>query len=70
MNLSLEDLRHCHKVLWSDIEEIEILTRGSSGGLADRLQKRAETNKRIIARIERIIGCVPIYNSPKDVDNG
>lgn len=61
MNLEIEDLKHCHKVLSSDIEECRILGSGQTGGRADRLQKRIEDDLRVISRIERIIGDIPEY---------
>ena len=61
MKLEMDDLKHCHKVLSSDIEECRILGKGSTGGRADRLQKRIEDDLRVISRIERILGCVPEY---------
>jgi hypothetical protein len=61
MSLNLEDMRHCHKVLASDIEECGILSEGATGGRAERLQKRMEDDKRVMYRIEGIIGISPEY---------
>ena len=61
MNLDMEDLEHCHKVLSSDIEECRILVEGANGGRAERLGKRIEDDKRVMARIETIIGHKPEY---------
>lgn len=64
MNLDEQDLRHCHKVLSSDVEECRILSDGAEGGRLERLQKRIEDDKRVLARIETIIGCKPEYDLP------
>lgn len=61
MNLDIDDMKHCHKVLASDIEECTIISEGREGGRLARLQKRIEDDKRVIARIERIIGYQPEY---------
>lgn len=61
MSLNLEDLKHCHKVLASDIEECHILSEGATGGREERLQKRIEDDKRVMYRIEGIIGTNPEY---------
>jgi hypothetical protein len=57
MNLDSEDLRQCHKVLSSDIRECGIHIR-TAGGFKGLLEKRIEDNKRVLARIETIIGKV------------
>lgn len=59
MNADIIDLEHCHKVLSSDRDECRILLEGTTGGRAERLQKRIEDDNRVIARIERIIGYAP-----------
>ena len=61
MNLNEEDLRHCHKVLASDTEECRIIAEGAHGGRAARLQKRMEDDRRVMARIETILGYAPEY---------
>ena len=68
MFLDTEDLKHCHKVLASDIEECVILSEGSDGGRLARLQKRIEDDKRVIARIEKIIGYQPEYTPETSED--
>lgn len=65
MNLDEQDLRHCRNVLSSDVEECRILSEGATGGRAERLQRRIDDDKRVIARIENIIGCKPEYDFPK-----
>jgi hypothetical protein len=73
MTIDDQDLRHCHKVLSSDVEECRILSDGAEGGRLERLQKRMEDDKRVLARIEAIIGYRPEYDLPaaqqEDVPN-
>ena len=57
----MDDLKHCHKILASDIEECRILGEGTTGGRAARLQKRMGDDRRVMARIEKILGYVPEY---------
>jgi hypothetical protein len=61
MNLEMDDLKHCHKVLASDIEECTIISDGREGERLARLRKRIEDDSRVMARIERIIGYKPEY---------
>lgn len=61
MNLSMDDLRHAHKVLSSDVEECEVLREGATGGRNVRLSNRILDDRRVLARIERIIGEQPEY---------
>ena len=63
MNLDMDDLKHCHKVLASDIEECQMLF-GSDNvieGRHARIQKRIEQDKLVMDRIERILGYKPEY---------
>ena len=66
MKLSTEDLRHVHKVLSSDIEECEILREGSTGNRATRLGNRILDDRRVLARIEKIIGEKPEWTPVKE----
>ena len=66
MNLSKDDLRHAHKVLSSDIEECEMLLEGATGNRATRLSNRILDDKRVLARIESIIGEKPEYAPVQD----
>jgi len=66
MKLSMEDYRHIHKVLSSDIDECSILIEGTSGGRAERLQKRITDDKRVLVRVEKIIGESPEYAPVQD----
>lgn len=68
MNLDEQDLKHCHKVLTSDVGECNILLEDSTGGRAERLQKRIEDDRRVLARIERITGYAPAYETIQEGD--
>lgn len=52
MNLSMDDLKHCHMVLSGDIRECEILEDKNPG----RYEKRINIDKQVIAKIEQITG--------------
>jgi len=58
MKLSREDLLHVYKVLSGDIKECNILSKDKP----NRYKKRIEDNKKVLARIEVIIGCKIEYN--------
>jgi hypothetical protein len=62
MNLDDDDLTHVHKVLTTDTKECHIFLRGKTGGERVRLEKRIEENKRVIGRIERILGSRLIWS--------
>ena len=66
MNLSKDDLRHAHKVLSSDIQECDILFEGAEGARAARMKKRIDDDKRVLARIENILGEKPEYAPVQD----
>ncbi len=66
MKLDMDDLRHTHKVLSSDIDECSILGEGATGNRATRLANRILDDRRVLARIERIIGEKPEYAPVKD----
>lgn len=66
MNLDMDDYRHAHKVLSSDIEECEMLRDGATGNRAIRLANRIKDDRRVLARIERIIGEKPEYAPVQD----
>lgn len=66
MNMSFQDLVHCHKVLSSDIEECQVLLEGTTGGRAARLGKRIEDDMRVKARIELVTGVQPEYAVVED----
>jgi len=66
VNLDMDDLRHVHKVLSSDVEECEVLREGATGNRATRLQNRILDDQRVLARIERIIGERPEYAPVQD----
>ena len=58
MFLNEQDLTHCHKVLTSDTKECHVFLRGKTGGEQVKLENRIKDNKRVIARIERILGVI------------
>ena len=66
MKLDMNDLRHAHKVLSSDVEECEVLREGATGNRATRLANRILDDRRVLARIERIIGEKPEYAPVRD----
>ena len=66
MSLTNDDWRHVHKVLSSDIQECEILSEGAIGGRATRMKKRIADDKRVLARVERILGHRPEWAPVKD----
>ena len=66
MSLDMDDLRHVHKVLSSDIEECEMLREGATGNRATRLGQRILDDRRVLARIERILGEKPEYAPVRD----
>lgn len=72
MNLDMDDLKHCHKVLASDIEECQMLF-GSDNvieGRHVRIQKRIEQDRLVMDRIERILGYKPEYAQESSGENG
>jgi hypothetical protein len=73
--LNEEDLKHCHKVLSSDIKECELLMEGGPTDRVARLMNRIDDDNRVLARIEKLIGYVPEWKSvveteSEELDNG
>ena len=67
-SLNEEDLKHCHKVLSSDIKECELLMEGGPTDRVARLMNRIDDDKGVLDRIERVIGCVPEWKSVTEIE--
>ena len=60
MRLDSQDLKHVHKVLSADIEECVILIGDDmADDKAIRLSERMEDDRRVLARVEKILGYRP-----------
>ena len=69
MDITKEDLRHCHKVLASDVEELEVLIQNGPTDFTDRMMARMDEDKRMLGKIEAILGYKPEYVAAKEIDS-
>jgi hypothetical protein len=68
--LNEEDLKHCHRVLSSDIQECEILMEGGPTDRVARLMNRVDDDERVLARIENLLGFKPEWKFGAETENG
>lgn len=67
--LTEEDMKHCHKVLTSDIKECELLMDGGPTDRVGRLMNRIEDDKRVLAHIEDLLGYKPEWKSIAETES-
>jgi len=63
-----EDLKHCHKVLASDVQECELLLEGQPTDRVARLMERIDDDKRVLTRIEDLLGYKPEWKSVAEIE--
>jgi len=68
-SLNEEDLKHCHKVLSSDIKECELLMEGGPTDRVARLMNRIDDDNRVLTRIENLLGYKPEWESVVEIEN-
>lgn len=67
MKLDKEDLEHCHKVIRGDIQECLIFDDiAVKDGKKKKYEERIKENKRIMAKIEYILGYALEYKQEKE----
>ena len=70
MKLSAQELQHVHKVLSSDIDECTVLIGDDmTDNRVTRLSARMEDDRRVLARVESVLGFRPEWEPVKDEGN-
>lgn len=68
-DMTIDDLKHCHRILASDIEECEVLMQDGPTDFTERMMAREDEDKRVLAKIEAILGYKPEYVASKEIDS-